>query len=151
MQGDLRDYLEYDFMEKCMNALELKAKINHLMNSGRYDEIRDTLLANRNITKHDSDLAVICYLCNVYEQEKAAGQRTVFEKAADVDAVIERYTILKFYLRRIDFDMMDDDIQVFHNFLMQNEVSSYELLMVIRFSVVNEEKVLNRIKGVSYE
>lgn len=75
----------------------------------------------------------------------------MFEKTADVDAVIERYTILKFYLRRIDFDVMDDDIRAFQKFLMQNEVSSYELLTVIRFSIVNEEKVLNWIKGVSYE
>ncbi len=134
-----------------MSSSELKEKINHLMSNRRYDEIRDTLLADKEITEHDNDLAVVCYLCKVYEQEKAAGQKTLFEKTADVDAVIERYTILKFYLRRIDFDVMDDDIRAFQEFLMQNEVSSYELLTVIRFSVVNEEKVLKWIKGGSYE
>ena len=138
-------------MGKYKNSSDLKAKINHLMSSRRYDEIRDALLADKEITEHDNDLAALCYLCNVYEQEKAAGQKTLFEKTKDVDAVIERYTILKFYLRRIDFDVMDDDMHAFQEFLVQNEISSYELLTVIRFSVVNEEKVLNWIKGDTYE
>ena len=63
-----------------------------------------------------------------------------------MDELLERYTILKFYLRRIDFDVMDDSLDAFYQFLSQSRISSYELLRVIDFSVVHKEKVLRLIK-----
>ena len=62
MRKVLRDYLGYDFMGEYMNSLELKSKINHLMSSRRYDEIRDALLDDKEITEHDNGLAVVFYL-----------------------------------------------------------------------------------------
>ena len=127
-----------------MSVEQLRQQVNQLLESGKHDEIKAQLLAHKDVTEHDNDLAIICYLCTVYEQEKAAGQRTIFEKVSDMEALIMRYTVLKFYLRRIEFDVMDD-MRIFSEFLVQNQISSYELLRVLDFSAVHKDKVLQRI------
>ena len=137
-------------MRENMNGEQLKQQVNRLLESGKHDEIKEQLLAHKDVTEHDNDLAIICYLCLVYEQESAAGQRTIFDKVSDTEALIKRYTILKFYLRRIEFDVMDD-MRIFGEFLVQNQISSYELLRVLDFSVVHKDKVLQKIGNGSAE
>lgn len=127
-----------------MDAAQLKQQVNQLLQAGRYDEVKPLLLAFKDTTEHDNDLAMLCYLCTIYEQEQAAGQRTIFEKTGSMDALLDRYTALKFYLRRIDFDVTDG-MEPFYLFLSESQVSSYELLRVIDFCVVHRDKVLQRI------
>ena len=129
-----------------MNRQQLKQQVDSLLKAGDHGEIKSLLLADKDTTEHDNDLAMVCYLCTIYEQEKAAGQRTIFDKSADMQELLERYTALKFYLRRIDFGVVDD-MEMFYQFLTQNQVSSYELLRVIDFSVVHKDKVLQVIGG----
>lgn len=129
-----------------MTAEELKEKINEKLYKTEYDGIKALLLEYKQITEQDNDLATTCYLCTIYEKEKAAGQATIFDKVSNTEELIERYTRLKFYVRRIDFDVMDD-MEEFYQFLFINRVSSYELLTVIDFSVVNKAKVLKAIEG----
>lgn len=130
-----------------MTAEELKGKVNDKLHKMEYDGIQKLLLEYKQITEHDNDLATICYLCTIYDKEKAAGQATIFSKVSNMEELIARYTRLKFYLRRIDFDVMDDKMEEFYYFLSDNRISSYELLTVIDFSVVNKEKVLKAIGG----
>lgn len=127
-----------------MDGERLKQHVNNLFRTGQYDGIKALLLSNKDTTEHDNDLATLCYLCTVYEQEKTAGQRTIFEKTGSIDALLKRYTALKFYLRRIDFDIMDD-MNLFYQFLSEEQITSYELLRVLDFSVVHREKVLRQI------
>lgn len=127
-----------------METGQLKQQVDHLLQTGKYDAVKDLLLAHKDTTEHDNDLAMVCYLCTIYEQEQAAGQRTIFEKTGNMSALLERYTALKFYLRRVDFDVMDD-MGVLYRFLAQEQISSYELLRVTDFSVVHKDKVLQRI------
>ena len=131
-----------------MNAQEMKYQVDKLIADGKYDDIKSFLLSYKELTEHDNDLAMTCYLCTIHEQEREAGVDSVFAKVPNMSALLERYTILKFYLRRMDFDVMDDEgMASFYQFLSQNQVSSYELLRVIDFSVVNKDKVLGKVKG----
>ena len=133
-------------MEWDMDALQLNQKTDELLQNGKYDEIKPLLLSYKEITEKDNDLATICYLCTIYEQEKAAGQPVIFSKISGVEDLINRYTILKFYLRRIEFDVAHD-LESFYQFLAQRQVSSYELMRVIDFSVLNKNKVLAVMNG----
>ena len=130
-----------------MNAELLKEKIDGLCQVHAYDQIEETLLEYKDITKHDNDLAIVYYLMEIYKHEKTAGMKTVLEKTGSVTSLLERYTILKFYLRRIDFDIVGESLQDFYQFIVQNEVSVYELLTVIEYSVVHKEKVRKVIQG----
>lgn len=130
-----------------MNIPELKQQINCLIADGEYDDILSLLLNYKEETEHDNDLATVCYLCIIYEQEKAAGCAVIFSKISNMEELLDRYTRLKFYLRRIDFDVIGDQLESFYEFLTRNQISPYELLRVIDFSVVNKEKVLKIIRG----
>ncbi len=127
-----------------MDANQLRRQVNDLLQNGKYDDIKPLLLSYKDTTEYDNDLAMVCYLCTIHEREKEAGQPTLFTKITDVDELLERYTALKFYLRRIDFDVLDE-LESFYQFLLQNQVSSYELLRAIDFGVVNRDKVLRVI------
>lgn len=124
-----------------MDALWLKQQTNELLQNRKYDEVKALLLSYKNITERDNDLATVCYLCTIYEQEQAAGQAVIFSKVSCMEDLLERYTLLKFYLRRIEFGVAQD-LELFYRFLAHNQVSSYELMRVIDFSIVDKEKIL---------
>lgn len=127
-----------------MNREKLRRQIEDLLKTGKYDEVKPQLLSYKDITEHDNDLATVCYLCTIHEQEKRAGQETLFSKISGMDELLERYILLKFYLRRIEFGIMDN-IELFYLFMTQNRISSYEMLRVIDFAVIHKEKVLQAI------
>lgn len=129
-----------------MDTQELKNQVNELMRNQKYDEIEPLLFSHREKTRNDNDLAVTYYLCSVYKQEKAAGQPVIFSKVLSVEELMGRYTVLKFYLRRIDFDVADG-LEEFQQFLIEARVSPHELLRVIDYCVVHKEKVLKAIEG----
>ena len=132
-----------------MNAGQLMQQVNDLFRKHEYDNIKTLLLAHKDTTEHHNGLAMVCYLCTIYEHEKEAGQQTLFSKISDIDELLDRYTALKFYLRRIEFDVADE-LETFYQFLLQNQVSSYELLGVMDFCVVNKDKVLQVINAGEY-
>ena len=136
-----------DWVEGKIDIHQLKEQVNELFAHQKYDEIKLILLSYKKMTEHDNDLAMLCYLCTVYDQEKEAGQETIFSKVSGMEEVLERYTALKFYLRRIDFDIGNDDLGAFYQFLSQQKISSYELLRAVDFGVVHKDKTLRRIKG----
>lgn len=129
-----------------MSIQEVKQQIDRMIADREYDSILPLLLLHKEMTEQDNDLATICYLCIIYEQEKKEGHSVIFSKVSGMEELLERYTRLKFYLRRIDFDVIGNQMDSFYEFLTLNQVSSCELLQVIEFSVVNKEKVLKRIK-----
>lgn len=130
-----------------VNAELLREKVDGLCRQRAYDQIETILLQYKDITEHDNDLAMVYYLMKIYKQEKAAGQKNILEKTGSISALLERYTILKFYLRRIEFDVIGESLQDFFRFIAHNEVSVYELLTVMEYSVVSREKVRRIIQG----
>lgn len=130
-----------------MDKNTLREKIDELFQSKSYDLMEETLLQYKDITEHDNDLAMVYYLLGIYKQEKKTEKQTILEKTNSVSALLERYTILKFYLRRIDFDIMGENLNDLYQFVLHNKVSVYELLTVIEHSVVHKEKVRKIIQG----
>lgn len=130
-----------------MSVEEVKQRIDQIIADEEYDGILPLLLFHKELTEQDNDLATVCYLCIIYEQEKKAGCPVIFSKVSNMEELVERYTRLKFYLRRIEFCVTGNQMGTFYEFLTRNRVSSYELLQVIDFSVIHKEKVLEMIKG----
>lgn len=131
-----------------MDSDILRKKIDELFWTRAYDRIEGILLQHKKITAQNSDLTTVCCLMEIYKKEKNVGLNTILDKTGSVSALLERYTILKFYLRRIDFDFLDENIGDFYQFVVQNEVSVYELLTIIEYSVVHKEKVHEIIQRI---
>ncbi len=140
------EQIEDSRQERSRKILDFRQEVDRMLAAKEYDKIKPLLLSDKDVTEHDNDLSMVCYLCTIYDREREAGAATIFDKVSDMDSLLERYTVLKFYLRRIDFDVIDD-MEMFYQFLSVNQVSSHELLRVMDFSVVHREKVLQAIGG----
>ncbi len=132
-----------------MTADELKREVDRRIRNGAYDGIQELLMENHEVTVKDNDLATVSFLCILYEKEKEAGVPVIFSKVYGMEELIARHTILKFYLHRITFDVMDEGgLETFRQFLAQNQISDYELSNAVDFSVskVLKEKVLSVVR-----
>lgn len=127
-----------------MDEEGIKKRINELMQKKDYEMVWKLLEENQEV--YSNEFAVCQWLFKAYVQERDSNQCTVFEKAGSFEKLIERFTKLKFYLRRIDFGVIDDNVMdEILQFLALNRVSSYELLVVADCSVINKERVLQAI------
>ena len=132
--------------ENNMDSDKLKKIVDELFRTQDYDRIEETLLQYKDITTYDNDLATVYYLLHIYKMEKEAGQKTILEKTGSISALLERFTIVKLYLRRFDFNCIGESLQDFYQYVVQNKVSSYELLTVADYSVVRKKEVLENIQ-----
>lgn len=130
-----------------MNAELLIKKIDELITAKAYDQIKELILKYKHISEKNNDIATLFYLLPIFEKEKAAGQKTIFDKVENTEQLLDRYTRLKFYLRRMDFDVIGNGMQDFLQFWLDEEVSAYELKIVMDQCVVHKEKVWSLIKG----
>lgn len=127
-----------------MDEEGIKKRINELMQKKDYEMVWKLLEENQEV--YSNEFAVCQWLFKAYVQERDSNQCTVFEKAGSFEKLIERFTKLKFYLRRIDFGVIDDNVMdEILQFLVLSRVSSYELLVVADCSVINKERVLQAI------
>lgn len=123
-----------------MDRQSLKEQINELLSRREYDEVESLLTEYGDIAKSDRDLLKVYYMLPVCTAEKEAGQRTLFAKVSSVEELVERETRLKFYLRRIAFDLLEDE-EAFYEYCAQNRVSLPELFVVTYCGAVHREKV----------
>ncbi len=126
--------------------LILKERFNELLLRRQYAEIYTLLETDTEIIDQINDLAIARIMLSVCEQEKAAGLCTLFEKVNHLDEIVYRYTILMFYLRRLEFDIMDDSLDAFNQFLIVNQISRQELFAVMYCGNIDKERVLKIIK-----
>lgn len=123
-----------------MDRKVLREQIDVLFLAKRYDDLERVLTENKEVAKSDRDLLKVYYMLPIYEAEKEAGQRTIFTKVSGLEELLDREVRLKFYLRRIAFDILDDEDE-FYLFCRQNRVSLAELFMVAYYNAVHREKV----------
>ncbi len=123
-----------------MDKESLREQVDRLLAAKKHIEAENLLMANQDIAKSDRDLLKIYFLLPVCSAEREAGQKTLFSKVSGLEELLERETRVKFYLRRIAFDVMDDE-EVFFRYCKKNRVSLSELLIIAFCSAVYREKV----------
>ncbi|MBD5524389.1 MAG: hypothetical protein HDR04_08220 [Lachnospiraceae bacterium] len=128
-----------------MDGQSLTKQMDQLLSMKKGDEAEKLLAENGAVAKHDRKLVKIYYLLPVCTAEREAGQRTLFTKVSGIDELLERDTKVKFYLRRIAFDVLDDE-QEFFRFCAQYQVSLPELFIETYCNAVHREKVQSFIQ-----
>lgn len=127
--------------QQCRESCEvIKQQINEKLKSGDTKDIFPYLQEHMEIIKYDNDLMTLWYLGKICEREAENGNKTIYEKEPSVQELLDRYLQLKFYLRRIENDLLDDPT-AFYQFLNEKDVSEYELMGIIDSCVFNKEKV----------
>lgn len=121
-----------------------RKQINDKFRKKEVKDIRLFLQKNMDIIKHDNDLMVVWYLGIVVEREMKLGQKNIFEKVNSLEELLERYRRLKFYVRRIEYDVFDN-IGEFFSFLSEQSVSEFELMGIVDSCVYDKEEVWKKI------
>ena len=152
-QKFVKEYYNEIGSDKEMNMDKhiIREKLNTFLAEGNYEGCRKLLLTNeesKKIIDKTNDFVIAKYMLSACEQEKKEGEQILFEKVKSLEELVNRYTKLMFYLRRLDFEIGTESeyIDEFNQFLAQNQVSSSELLLVLYCSVPNIEKVLQIVK-----
>lgn len=129
-----------DIKEKKEQISLYKNQVNEKI---RKKEVKDLLLflqRHMDVIKYDNDLMTVWYLGMIAKKEWDAGKGSMFEKVDSLDALLERYRKLKFYVRRIEYDVMDH-FQEFYSFLAEQGISEYELMGIVDSCAYNKDKV----------
>lgn len=132
-----------------MDAHIIREQLNTFLAEGNYEACRE-LLSNeeiKEIIEKTNDFAIAKCMLSACEQEEE-GEQIVFEKVGSLEELVNRYTKIVFYLRRMDFEIGDESeyMDEFNQFLTQNRVSLSELLIALYCGVPNIEKVLQIVK-----
>lgn len=123
-----------------MDSQSLRKQVDELLSMKKSEETVSLLMENEEIAKYDRDLLKIFYLIPVCNTERKAGQQTLFTKVSGIEELLERDRRVKFYLRRIAFDVLDNE-EEFYTFCRQNQVSLTELFIETYCNAVHKEKV----------
>jgi len=115
-------------------------KVDGMIQHKETEHILSFLQENFQTIKHDNDLMIVWYLGVINRKEKEAGLKGVFEKESSLEELLDRYHQLKFYLRRIENNILDD-VNEFYLFLANYNVSEYELKGIVDNSIYYKEKV----------
>lgn len=123
-----------------MSVSFFREQVDELLQRKETQKILPFLQDNMEIIKFDNDLMIVWYLGMIAQKEAEAGTLCVFQKENSMEALLARYHQLKFYLRRIENDILDDASD-FYAFLAEHAVSEHELIGIIDNSVYYKEKV----------
>lgn len=123
-----------------MDIQNLREQVDRLLSMKKADEAEKLLTENAETAKSDKNLLRIYYLIPVCAAEREAGQQTLFTKVSGIEELLERDTKVKFWVRRIAFDVLDDEMD-FYRFCTANRVSLPELMIEAYCNAVHKEKV----------
>ena len=125
------------YREQCR---KIRNQVDEKLKSGNTMDLFPLLQENMEIIKYDNDLMTVWYLGKICEKEKEKGKRTVYDKEKSLDTLLDRHLQLKFYLRRIENNILDKKSE-FYQFLQEKNVSEYELMGIINSCVYDKGKV----------
>lgn len=124
----------------------IKEQIDELLRRKETKNIFSFLQDHMETIKYDNDLMTVWYLGKISQRETEHGLESLFMKENDLESLLERHRKLKFYLRRIEYDIPDDAGE-FYRFLMERNISEYELTGMIESSVYDKEKMMAYLAG----
>lgn len=124
----------------------IKEQIDELLRRKETKDIFSFLQDHMETIKYDNDLMAVWYLGKISQRETDQGLESLFTKENDLKSLLERHRKLKFYLRRIEYDIPDDAGEFYH-FLMERNISEYELTGMMESSVYDKEKVMAYLAG----
>ncbi len=134
---------------------ELIYELNNKINCGEIDsasKLYDQMLYVKyngkilwNMKIISSSLAVLGIAFKIYEQEKREKVTTIFESMSSLEEIVVHYYRLKFYLRRIEYDLHEEEQEEIVTYVIKHNVSFQQIFYIIQFSIVHKVKVWNSL------
>lgn len=143
IHGELRQYtkeeLIYELNDKinCGEIDACKMLFDHML----YVKDNGKTLWNMKIL--NTKLAILGIAFQIYEQEKRKNVTTIFESTPSWEKIVVHYYRLKFYLRRIEYDLLEEEQEKLVTYAIIHKVSFQQMYYIIQYSIAHKVKVWN--------
>ena len=107
-----------------------------------YQRIQEYLRKGRKWVKRDNDLATLYYMAGIWEKESQKGKVTVYKRT--IQETVEPFYELQRRVRRLEW-WDDYEKQEIFNYMMEQELSVYELQRAVETACVDKKKVWRRL------
>ncbi len=145
-KGKVEDYpFDYNYeLQELSKYIYMQVK--SLVNNGTYEEASQILneVKDNGMSKN---LPLLKHLLSIYQLEKSNSniEKTIFDKGFNVDELLYRYMVIKFYLRRLEYiDHIEP--QKVYQWIIDNNVSSADILVITIHNSLNRLKSLDIVK-----
>ncbi len=119
---------------------EYQKEIRELMKQGEILEA-ERLLQQMDEKWRGRDGNIFLILIYVFRREVESGmQRTVFDRFADPDDMIQHFIRLKLYLRRIEFGLAQEYQREVYDYFVQTNVSEYLIFQILQKNIFYKEQ-----------
>ncbi len=130
----------------------LAEQLKKLIADGNWKEIAAIIDSYRTAGRKSSDLEVIGILKDIYEHEhKANGRAAFFEKCTDFQAIYEKYTAVRFLLRRLELRMEEECYSELKDAMIQRDISCEALIDITSHAVIDKEFVMKKLLQIYCE
>ncbi len=136
-------------------SAELMIELNTRINQGDFNAahnlynqimfIKKDGKTYRNMNAINTKLAILGIAFQIYEQEKQEKISTIFDLFPSWDRIIEHYYRLKFLLRRLEFELREEEQEEIVSYVINYNITFCQLFTIIQYSIVHKVKVLNRL------
>lgn len=137
-------------MGDLVKAEDLLVRINAFISCQQIEDAKNYFYSNKGKIQVTTEIAVLHQLFCIYELEKEKKiQKNFFENILSVDEAIYRYDIIKFFLRRVEFDLPVE--YEMRQYIFDNAISWVAVLQIIQGCIVDKINTLKKVVLLFFE
>lgn len=122
-------------------------RLYNLVDSGHLNEAREIVFTYIQQYQNAENFVILFILFKIRDAELASGEPDIFSSPAgsSVSDLIKHYTLIKFYLRRYEYDMPNEAVDEAFRYFTDNKVSVNALYKIAEFACVDRISVYQRL------
>lgn len=125
--------------------MEVKEYITAQLAQGNIDEAKNAAYQYIAHYQTDETYVLLYIMFRIHDCETAAGAPDILSYSKDINELLSHYQQIKFYLRRLEFDMDNGENGEELQYFVDNHVSCHALHQITDFSIVDKKKVYGRL------
>lgn len=128
-----------------------RRKLQEMILQDKLDEAKAYCIQLGENSTADKELAIYNLFFLIREEELKNKEICIFEFSRDLKILERHYHILKFLIRRIEFDWIPTDSMELVRYCTENCVSISALVMIIHFSTRHPNQTMEKVKQLFWE
>lgn len=137
-------------MGEVVKAEDLLIRINEMISCQKVEDAKTYFYSNKGKVQITTEVAILNQLFCIYDLEKGKNiQKNFFENIVSVEEAIDRYETIKFFLRRVEFDLpVEAEMQ---QYIIDNTISWIAILQIIKGCIVDKVNTIKKISLFLFE
>lgn len=137
-------------MGEMVKTEDLLIRINDLIAFRKIEDAKNYFYSNKGKVQITTEVAILNQLFCIYDLEKGKNiQESYFENIVSVEEAIDRYETIKFFLRRVEFDLpVEEKMQ---QYIFDNAISWVAILQIIKGCIVDKVNTIKKVSLLLFE